>query len=338
MIDLHAHASSPSAAALAARMPDYAEQARAMAARYRDPRTAAHMARVQPEWEHRLTDLDTRLAHMDAAGVDLQVVSVNPGQYYHWANPDDAMALTTAINADLAALVERRPDRFLAFGTVALQHPALAAEQLADVMDRRGFVGVQISTQAGGTDLSDPAYEVLWNAAEQHGAVVFLHPLGCPQMTERLTPAYLNNIVGQPLETAVALSLLIFTGVLDRHPELRLCVAHGGGYLPAYLGRSEHAYRVRPDSRTMEHPPGHYLRRMWFDSVVHSPGVARALVGAVGSDRVVIGTDYPFDMGDADPAALVDAVAGLTDEARASIHRGNAERLLSLTPPDRTVL
>lgn len=148
MIDLHAHASSPSAAALAARMPDYAEQARAMAARYRDPRTAAHMARVQPEWEHRLTDLDTRLAHMDAAGVDLQVVSVNPGQYYHWANPDDAMALTTAINADLAALVERRPDRFLAFGTVALQHPALAAEQLADVMDRRGFVGVQISTQA----------------------------------------------------------------------------------------------------------------------------------------------------------------------------------------------
>ncbi|WP_432825920.1 amidohydrolase family protein [Dactylosporangium sp. CA-092794] len=327
MIDLHAHASSPEATRLAARMPGYAAQLTASAERYRDPHTAAHMARVQPEWDVLLSDVDARLAAMDAAGVELQVVSVNPGQYCHWAGEQEASVLIDAVNDDLAALVARRPDRFLALGAIALQHPVLAARQLDTVLDRRGFAGAQISTQAAGRDLSDPAFDVLWEVAQRRQAVLFVHPLSCPQLTGRLAPAYLNNVVGQPVETAIALSHLIFGGVLDRFPHLRFCLAHGGGYLPTYLGRSEHAYRVRPDSHTMRHPPRHYLRRMWFDLVVHSPQVARALIDVVGADRVVIGTDYPFDMGVEDPGALAGAVDGLTG----GLLRDNARRLLART-------
>lgn len=303
-------------------MPGYADQLAVSAERYRDPRTAEHMARVQPRWDFLLSDVDSRLAAMDAAGVELQVVSVNPGQYYHWAGEEEAAALVDAVNDDLARL----PDRFLVLGAVALQHPALAARQLEAVMDRDRFAGAQISTQAAGRDLADPAFDALWEVGQRRQAVLFLHPLGCPQLTRRLAPAYLNNVVGQPVETAIALSHLIFGGVLDRFPELRLCVAHGGGYLPTYLGRSEHAYQVRPDSRTMRHPPRHYLRRMWFDLVVHSPEVARALIEVVGADRVVVGTDYPFDMGVEDPGALVDAVEGLSRV----LLRDNARHLLAL--------
>jgi len=330
MIDVHAHASAPTAAALAPGMIGFAEHVAATSARYRDPLTAAHADKIGPRWDTLLADVDARLDHMDSTGIETQVVSVNPGQYHHWAEPDDAAILSRAVNDDLGTLVAAAPDRFLALGSVALQHPDLAAQQVHDALDRSGFVGVQISTRAGHLDLSDRALDTFWTAAEQRGAVVFVHPLGCQELVDRLSTSYLNNVVGQPVETTIALSHLIFGGVLDRHPRLRLVAAHGGGYLPTWLGRSEHAYRVRPDSRTMEHPPGHYLRRMWFDLVVHSPHVLRALIDTVGIDRVVVGTDYPFDMGVDDPAGLLDSL-GLPDQERTMLGERNAVDLLSLT-------
>jgi aminocarboxymuconate-semialdehyde decarboxylase len=215
----------------------------------------------------------------------------------------------------------------MGLGTVSLQHPHLAADQLGRAVGHWGLAGIEVSTQAGGRDLADRAFDPLWSAAEALDAVVFIHPLGCPPLASRLAPSYLANIAGQPLETTIALSLLIFTGVLDRHPRLRLCAAHGGGYLPHYLGRSERAFAVRPDSATMARSPSHYLRRLWFDSVVHAPDVLARLAAAVGADRIVIGTDYPFDMGDEDPARTL-AGTGLPGPARAGIRTANALDLL----------
>jgi aminocarboxymuconate-semialdehyde decarboxylase len=333
MIDVHAHVGVPAADHRARASAGYAAHESALKARYRDPVTAAYMRDVGPEWDRLLTDVDARLQLMNETGVTRQLLSVNPGQYHYWADRPTAESLVADINESLAAMVREHPGRFLALGTVALQHPAMAAAQLDHAVRDLGMAGVQISTQAGGRDLSAPELDDLWTAAEGCDAVVFLHPLGCPQMTDRLAPSYLNNIVGQPLETTVALSHLIFTGVLDRHPRLRLCAAHGGGYLPYYLGRAEHAYGARPDSHSMAHPPTEYLRRIWFDSVVHSPAVLRSLIDLVGVERVVVGTDYPFDMGDPRPDDLLQAVPGLDETDLARIRTGNALDLLGRHAP-----
>ena len=328
MIDVHAHVGVPQAELTASRVRGFAAHQAAMRARYQNPLTAEYMRSVAGQWDRLLTDLGARLQRMDDTGVTGQLLSVNPGQYYYWAERDASCELVGQVNEHLANIVASRPDRFLGLGTVALQHPDLAALQLRQAVADLGLAGVQISTHAGGRDLSAREFDQLWAAAEEHDAVVFIHPLGCPQLTERLAPAYLNNIIGQPLETTIALSHLIFTGVLDRHPDLRICAAHGGGYLPYYLGRSEHAYQVRPDSSAMANPPLYYLRRMWFDSVVHSADVAKTLVELAGADRLVVGSDYPFDMGVERPGTLVAAIRGLSEAQRTAIRTGNALALL----------
>jgi len=327
MIDVHAHIGVPAAAVHAQQLAGYDDHLAAVARRYASPATAAYMAQVSKAWQHALTDRAQRLSAMAAALVTAQVLSVNPGQYYYWAEKRAASDLTEIINEHISAEVAARPDLFAGLGTVCLQHPELAADQLTRAVEHWGLAGIEISTQAAGRDLADPAFDPLWSAAESLDAVVFIHPLGCPQLADRLAPAYLANVAGQPLETTIALSLLIFSGVLDRHPRLRLCAAHGGGYLPHYIGRSERAYGVRPDSHTMERPPADYLRRLWFDSVVHAPDVLARLVAAVGASRVVIGTDYPFDMGDEHPARTL-AGTGLPEPDRARIADTNALELL----------
>jgi aminocarboxymuconate-semialdehyde decarboxylase len=153
--------------------------------------------------------------------------------------------------------------------------------------------------------------------------------MGC-SLGERLAPAYLSNSVGQPVETAVALSHLIFGGVLDRHPALKICAAHGGGFLPTYIGRAEHAFKTRSDAHTMAEAPSAYLRRIWFDSLVYTPDGLWHLIEQVGVGQVVVGTDYPFDMGHYDIDALVGGVSGIDAAERAAILSGNADRLLQM--------
>jgi aminocarboxymuconate-semialdehyde decarboxylase len=271
-----------------------------------------------------LTRVETRLAEMDAAGVDVQVVSPSPSQYHYWADPELARTITHAVNRGIAALLAEEPSRFAGLGLVPLQHPDLLVAALDDALEL-GMAGVEISSHAPGVELSDARLDPFWNRAAQTGAVVFLHPFGCT-LDERLDRFYLSNTVGQPVENAVALSHLIFAGVLDRHPGLRIVAAHGGGYLPTYLGRADHAWLVRPDARGCADPPSSYLRRLWFDSLVHTPEALRALVAAVGADRVLLGSDYPFDMGVPDPVVRLDA-AGLTAADRDAIAGGNAEKL-----------
>jgi aminocarboxymuconate-semialdehyde decarboxylase len=209
-----------------------------------------------------------------------------------------------------------------------LQHPDLAVAELTRAVDGYGLRGVQIGTFVNGVEIADPVLDEFWARAAELDAVVFIHPWGCT-LGERLDRHYLSNTVGNPVETAVALSHLVFSGLLDRHPGVRIVAAHGGGYLPTYLGRSDHAWQVRPDARRCVDPPSSYLRRMCFDSLVYTPAALRHLVEAVGADRVVLGSDYPFDMGVDDPVDRLRA-AGLDPATEHAIRGGTASHLFGL--------
>jgi aminocarboxymuconate-semialdehyde decarboxylase len=284
------------------------------------------------QWRHALSDVDARRLTMNRSGIDVQVVSVTPLQYHAWADRGLATDIVAATNESVANLVTKDPSRFSGLAAASLQHPDLACAQLTHAMTALGMRGVEVPTRAGNLDFSAPELEEFWSTAEALGAVIFIHPWGCT-LDERLAPFYLGNVVGNPTETTVALSHLIFGGVLDRHPGLKVCAAHGGGYLPYYIGRSDHAWTVRPEARTTERPPSEYLAAMWFDSLVYRSDTLRALIDTVGARRVVLGTDYPYDMGVDDPIARLDDVAGLSDDDRSAILGGNAIELFGLDVP-----
>lgn len=324
-IDTHAHALIPAAESLVADHPQLAA-ARMEEARWAGPSSTEinreQIARLGPA----LVDPAARLAAMDAAGVDVQLVSPMPTHHY-WADRDLAERYAAAVNAGILAHCAVAPQRLLGLGTVPLQHPDLAVEILTDAI-RAGLRGVEVSTHVVGRELADPSLAPFWARAHELGAIVFVHPWGCT-LGERLATAYLSNIVGNPTETAVALSHMVFSGLLDSYPGARILAAHGGGYLPTYLGRGDHAWHVRPDCHTCAHPPSTYLRRMWFDNLVYTPDGLRALVAAVGANRIVIGTDYPFDMGVTDPLDRL-AAADLGPSVTQAIRAGNAAELLGL--------
>jgi len=279
----------------------------------------------------KLTDVSVRLADMDAQGVDRQWVSASPNHFYPWADEELAVWAAQESNRLIAAHVALAPERLTGLGLVPLQHPERIVECLDDAVIGQGLAGVEISSFAGDVELSDSRLEPFWARAAELGAVVFLHPFGC-SLDERLDRFYLSNTVGQPVENAVALSHLIFAGVLDRHPELRLVAAHGGGYLPTAIGRSDRAWHVRPEAQRCAHAPSTYLRKIWFDTVVHDPAAVRALVGVAGASQVVLGSDYPFDMGLDDPVGLV-REAGLPAGVAEGILGGNADALLQSRVP-----
>jgi aminocarboxymuconate-semialdehyde decarboxylase len=178
-------------------------------------------------------------------------------------------------------------------------------------------------------DLSDERLEPFWVAAEYLGALVFMHPVGS-MLGERLARYYLSNVIGNPLDTTIALSHLIFGGVLERHPQLKLIAAHGGGFLPSYLPRSDHGYEVRPEARTIPHPPSHYLQRVYVDALVYEPDNVAHIIRTLGATKVVLGTDYPFDMGEERPLDVLEGVSGLSSTDRENIKAGNALRLLGM--------
>jgi aminocarboxymuconate-semialdehyde decarboxylase len=278
----------------------------------------------------KLTDPDERLRDMARMGIDVQVLATFVSQFYYWTDPDLGAQLSRIQNDNLARIAKEHPDRFAAIGTVPLQDSGRAVAELDRVVSELGFKGVQISSNVAGTDLDDPRFLPFFARAEQLGAVVLIHPNGFTE-GRRFTDYFLVNVVGNPLDSTMALSRLIFAGVLERHPDLKLCVVHGGGYLPFYWARMDHAYQVRPECRAhISEPPSTYLRRVHFDTMVFDPVLLRQLVEFAGADRVLLGTDYPFDMGEDDPLGLIDR-AGLSAEDVARIRGGNAARLFGLT-------
>ncbi|WP_406438120.1 amidohydrolase [Streptomyces sp. NBC_01613] len=324
VVDFHGHLAAPAADALIAATPGLAAELAAEQRAHSPASLAANRAQLQ-RLAGKLTDVSERLADLDAMGVDIQVVGPMPMHHY-WADPDLAVRLARTVNQAVAAHCAQAPERLYGLGTVPLQHPDLAVALLDKAVTEYGLYGISVSTTVEGRELADPRHDELWQKAEELGVVVFVHPWGC-SLGERLATHYLGNTVGQPVETTVALSHLIFTGVLDRYPRLKLVAAHGGGYLATYIGRSDHAWRVREDARGCAEPPSSYLRRMWFDALVYTPRALRHLVEEVGADRVVLGTDHPFDMGVDDPVARLDA-AGLAPAERAAVAGGNALDLL----------
>lgn len=333
-VDVHAHVLLPALQQLVAEAdPEGFSVQQALEVRRYGPESMAASGQMIKERWPQLTDLGRRLADMDAQGVDVQLVSPSPSHFYYFAGEELSLQVAKAANHAVREFVDRAPERLNGLGLVPLQHPALMVEALEHAVLECGLLGVEIGSFAATpgdagrstVELSDPRLEPFWIRAAELGALVFLHPFGC-SLDERLDRFYLSNTVSQPAENAVALSHLIFSGVLDRHPGLKVMAAHGGGYLPTSLGRSDHAWKVRPEAHGCDQPPSSYLKKLYFDSLVHSPAQLRALVAAAGAGQVLLGSDYPFDMGSDLPVDEVQA-AGLPADHEVQVLGGNARTL-----------
>ena len=276
-----------------------------------------------------LANVQNRLQWMDEQGFDIQAVSINP--FWYSAERDLAVAIIKLQNEKIAELCASHPDRFVGLGTVALQYPYLAAEQLEDGVKRLGMRGCLIAGSVNGKELADPKFNSFWAKAEELGCVVFIHPQGFPLGDSRFQGnGMLTNVIGNPLETTVALSHLIFEGTLDRYPGLKICAAHGGGYLPSYMARSDYCVNRSPERcRPVNKRPSEYLRQLYFDSMVFTAEGLRHLIAEAGASQIILGTDYPYGW----TSEAVDHVLnqpGLSDAEREAILGGNAVQLLRI--------
>ncbi len=279
-----------------------------------------------------INNVDFRLQQMDEQGIDIQAVSLHVGQYHHWADRDLATEIVSIQNNKIAELCNAHPERFVGIGAVALQHPDLAVEQMNHAISELDMRGFMITGSVNDEELADPKFHPFWAAAEDLGVVIFIHPRNFPAGQTRLNGnGRLDNVIGNPLETTVALSHLIFEGTLDRYPGLKICAAHGGGYLPSYIGRSDHCVENWPGvCKPGEKLPSQYLKSLYFDSLVYSTENLRHLIAKVGADRIVIGTDFPFNMSKKDAVDHLLSVPGLSTEDQEAILGGTAAKLLGI--------
>lgn len=271
-----------------------------------------------------------RLRLMDEQGIDVEVLTINP--WWYAADRELAARIIDAQNRGLAALSAARPDRFVALATVSLQHPDLAAEQLAEAFKVHRMRGVSLGAIVNQEELSSPRFDPFWKKAEELQALIFIHPQGVPQLSGRLQGnGFLTNVIGNPLETTIALSHLVFDGTFDRFPGLRVCGAHGGGFMPSYNGRFDQGCVAFPANckGTLKKKPSEYLKQCYFDSMVFTSEGLRHLVAEYGGDHIVMGTDYPFPW----TTTSVDHILntpGLNDADRTAMLGGNLVRLLGI--------
>jgi aminocarboxymuconate-semialdehyde decarboxylase len=272
-------------------------------------------------------DLERRLSDMAASQVDMQVLSVCPQTFLYAQPPELTAAFARIQNEELARVVKAHPDRFLAIATVPMQAPKLAADELRHAMRTLGLRGMQIGSNVAGKNLDDPELEPVWATAAELGAFILLHPINVAGM-DRLGSYYLNNLIGNPLDTTIAAACLVFSGVLERHPSLKICLAHGGGFVPYQAGRFLHGWHVRAEpKRKLPKPPTDSLARFYFDTIVHSQEVLEFLVSHVGADRVLLGSDYPFDMGAREGVQQIRG-SSMASADQSTILGGLARRLL----------
>jgi aminocarboxymuconate-semialdehyde decarboxylase len=326
-VDIHCHAHIGGVDEILSRSfdPAYEPMLRFATARTRD---VNH--RMMQSVHAKLSSVPDRLLDMDRLGIDVQAISCSPFQFYYWAEAEAALHASQLVNDGIARMIASEPSRFVGLGTVPLQAPSLAVRELDRIVGELGFRGVQIATSVQGEELSADRFRPFFARAEELDALVFLHPNGYSD-GQRLSRHYFINLIGNPLDSTLAISHLIFDGVLQNHPRLKICVAHGGGFLPFYASRMDHAYAWRDDCRgCIDKPPSHYLRQLYFDTVVFTPEQIEFLVRQYGSDHVVLGTDYPYDMGEQDPISLIGRTRRLKRADRAAILGGNGARLLKL--------
>jgi len=290
------------------------------------------MAQANPDNLGNIRNIDKRLADLDAMGIDVQAVSINP--FWYWAEEDLARKIIQVQNEKIAALCAAHPDRFVGLGSVALQHPSLAIAQMEEGVKKLGMRGFAIGGSVNGDDLSAPKFNPIWAKAEELEALIFIHPQvsGTPIEEKRLQGnGNLDNVIGHPLETTLALTHLIQDGTLDLFPRLKVCAAHGGGYLPSYSSRSDRCLQAFPkDCRSLKKLPTEYLKQLYYDSVLFTPEDMRHLIAVVGASQVVLGTDYAA-LWNRNPIDGILSVPGLNDEQRIAIFNGTLSRLLKIT-------
>jgi aminocarboxymuconate-semialdehyde decarboxylase len=276
--------------------------------------------------------LDERLAGMDAQGVDMEVLSINP--WWYRKERDLVEKIIKVQNEKLAELCAKQPDRLAAFASLALQFPDLAVQQLDDAVRKYGLKGAAIGGSVSGEDFSDAKFHPVWAKAEELGVTLFIHPQSTPELAKRFKGnGWLSNTIGNPLDTTIALQHLIFEGTLDKFPKLKVCAAHGGGYLPSYAPRSDHSCFVSPQNCdpniVLKKKPTEYLNQLYFDALVFTPEALRHLVAQVGASQIVIGTDHPIPW-EEHPVDHIMATKSLSHAQKAAILGGNAAKLLGI--------
>lgn len=327
-IDVHTHLAVPGSAAVA--KPYFKPEM--------DPRTFFSPEeslryndelRAQPHIKAKFEDPEARLADMDKQGVDVQLLAVPPPQYYYWLEPDVAVKVSRLQHERFAQVVADHPNRFDAVANIPMAHPDIAVEVLTEAKRDFGFNGFEMNADILGEDLDDRRFDPIWEKAVELDMTAVLHPQGFTH-GQRMDDYYLVNVVCMPLASTVAVSRMILGGVWHRFPDLKMVVVHGGGYLPFYFARTDHAYGVRPELRHhIDRLPSEYLRKLHFDTTVFEPKMVEYLVEEFGDEHVLMGTDYPFDMGPTDPLAFL-AQARLSEPSRERILGGNAARLFKI--------
>ena len=276
--------------------------------------------------------IENRLKGMDAMAIDMEVLSINPSWYRK--DRDIAAQIVKINNEKLAEVCASRPDRFAAFASLSLQYPDLAVQQLETAVKKQGLKGAAIGGSVLGEDFSSERFHPVWAKAEELGAVLFIHPQSTPPLAARFKGnGWLANTIGNPLDTTIALQHLIFEGTLDKYPGLKIIAAHGGGYLPSYAPRSDHACFVSPHNCNpdikLKKKPTEYLNQLYFDALVFTPEALRHLVAQVGASQIVLGTDHPIPW-EEHPVDHVFATTTLSDRDKAAILGGNAARLFGM--------
>ena len=276
-----------------------------------------------------LGDMDARLAAMDAAGVDVQLLSSWIDLTAYALEPEQGAAWSRRLNEALVEEAARHPTRFLALGTAPLQGPRRAAEELRYAVEELGMVGVQIATTVDQTDFDQAGLDPFWEAAEALRCLVVIHPCN-PLPGVDLSRNFLDNMVGRPAESSIAVARLLFSGVLERYPDLVVCVVHGGGFIPYQVGRMQRGFQAAPHltAKHISTAPAEMAERLYYDTVLNDARALAFLVDRMGADQVVVGTDYPFEMGDPSPVQTVNEIPGLSDDQRDLILEGNVARLL----------
>ncbi|XP_030066241.1 2-amino-3-carboxymuconate-6-semialdehyde decarboxylase isoform X1 [Microcaecilia unicolor] len=276
-------------------------------------------------------DPEVRIKEMNQTGVTVQALSTVPVMFSYWAKPQDTLDLCHILNNDLASTVQRNSKRFIGLGTLPMQAPDLAVQELYRCVKELGFPGVQIGSHINDWDLNSPEIYPFYKAAEELNCSIFVHPWDM-QTDKRMSKYWLPWLVGMPAETTTAICSMIMGGIFEKFPKLKVCFAHGGGAFPYTIGRISHGFNVRPDLCAVENKvdPRKYLGSFYTDSLVHDPSALKLLINIIGKDKVLLGSDYPFPLGEHIPGQLIDSIEEFDDELKEKLKANNALSFLDL--------